>query len=176
LREVRHCKINALAPLAFVILLGWLAGRYGVIASAASSALAVLVLHFCLPADLFIGTASVAPGQLDDWRFLVAIAVGLLAIYLAGLVIALVVFRLRVNASALQALNGSFPNMAFMGIPVLTGKPDRTTPVLLQQIGRRIARRRCPRGRGFTRFLHSNLPAAEGPNGSCIYPSDVTFT
>ncbi len=50
--------INALAPVAFVILLGWLAGRYGVIAAAASSELAVLVLDFCLPADLFIGTAS----------------------------------------------------------------------------------------------------------------------
>jgi malonate transporter len=112
--------INALAPVAFVILLGWLAGRYGVIAAAASSDLAVLVLDFCLPADLFIGTASASPGQLEDWRFFVAIAVGLLAIYLAGLVIALLVFRLRVDAGALQALNGSFPNMAFMGIPVLT--------------------------------------------------------
>jgi predicted permease len=124
---------NALAPVAFVILLGWLAGRYGVIEAAASSALAVLVLDFCLPADLFIGTASASPGQLEDWRFFVAIAVGLLAIYLAGLVIALVVFRLRVDASALQALNGSFPNMAFMGIPVLTAVsgPSAVLPVVI---------------------------------------------
>jgi hypothetical protein len=112
--------INALAPVAFVILFGWLAGRYGIIEAAASGSLAVLVLDFCLPADLFIGTASASPGQLEDWRFFVAIAVGLLAIYLAGLTIALVVFRLRVDAGALQALNASFPNMAFMGIPVLT--------------------------------------------------------
>jgi malonate transporter len=125
--------INALAPVTFVILLGWLAGRYGVIAAAASSELAVLVLDFCLPADLFIGTASASPGLLEDWRFFVAIAVGLLAIYLAGLVIALAGFRLRVNASALQALNGSFPNMAFMGIPVLTAVigPSAVLPVVV---------------------------------------------
>jgi hypothetical protein len=125
--------INALAPVAFVILLGWLAGRYGIIEVAASNALAVLVLDFCLPADLFIGTASASPGELEDWRFFVAIAVGLLAIYLAGLVIALVFFRLRVDASALQALNCSFPNMAFMGIPVLTAVigPSAVLPVVV---------------------------------------------
>jgi hypothetical protein len=125
--------INALAPVAFVILLGWLAGRYGIIEAAASGSLAVLVLDFCLPADLFIGTASASPGQLEDWRFFVAIAVGLLAIYLAGLTIALVVFRLRVDAGALQALNASFPNMAFMGIPVLTAVigPSAVLPVVV---------------------------------------------
>ena len=125
--------INALAPVAFVILLGWLAGRYGIIEAAASSALAVLVLEFCLPADLFIGTASAATGQLEDWRFFVAIAVGLLAIYLAGLVVARVLFRLGADASALQALNGSFPNMAFMGIPVLTAVvgPSAVLPVVV---------------------------------------------
>jgi hypothetical protein len=112
--------VNALAPVAFVILLGWLAGRYGIIAATASSELAVLVLDFCLPAALFIGTASASPSQLDDWRFFAAIAIGLLAIYLMGLVIGLLVFRHRVDAASLQALNSSFPNMAFMGIPVLT--------------------------------------------------------
>jgi hypothetical protein len=125
--------IDALAPVAFVILLGWLSGRYGIIEAAASSALAVLVPEFCVPADLFIGIASASPGQLEDWRFFVAIAVGLLAIYLAGLVTALMVFRLRVDAGALQALNGSFPNVAFMGIPVLTTVtgPSAVLPVVV---------------------------------------------
>ena len=125
--------INALAPVAFVILLGWLAGRYGIVAATASSELAVLVLDFCLPAALFIGTASASPSQLDDWRFFAAIAIDLLAIYLAGLVIGLLVFRHRVAAASLQALNGSFPNMAFMGIPVLTAVigPSAVLPVVV---------------------------------------------
>jgi malonate transporter and related proteins len=125
--------INALAPVAFVILLGWLAGRYGIVAATASSELAVLVLDFCLPAALFIGTASASPSQLDDWRFFAAIAIDLLAIYLAGLVIGLLVFRHRVDAASLQALNGSFPNMAFMGIPVLTAviSPSAVLPVVV---------------------------------------------
>jgi malonate transporter and related proteins len=125
--------INALAPVAFVILLGWLAGRYGIVAATASSELAALVLDFCLPAALFIGTASASPSQLDDWRFFAAIAIDLLAIYLAGLVIGLLVFRHRVDAASLQALNGSFPNMAFMGIPVLTAVigPSAVLPVVV---------------------------------------------
>jgi malonate transporter and related proteins len=125
--------INALTPVAFVILLGWLAGRSGIVAASASSELAVLVLDFCLPAELFIGTASATPSQLDDWRFFVAIAIGLLAIYLLALAVALLVFRHRVDASALQALNGAFPNMAFMGIPVLTAVigPSAVLPVVI---------------------------------------------
>jgi malonate transporter and related proteins len=123
--------INALAPVAFVIVLGWLAGRYGIVAASASSELAVLVLDFCLPAALFIGTASASPSQLDDWRFFIAIAIGLLAIYLVG--IGLLVFRHRVDAASLQALNGSFPSMAFMGIPVLTAVigPSAVLPVVV---------------------------------------------
>jgi malonate transporter len=125
--------INALAPVAFVILLGFLAGRFNIVAASASSELAVLVLDFCLPAALFIGTASATPSQLDDWRFFAAIAIGLLAVYLLGLVIALVVFRHKVDAASLQALNGSFPNMAFMGIPVLTAVigPAAVLPVVV---------------------------------------------
>ena len=41
-----------------------------------------------------------------------AIAIGLLAIYLLALAVALLLFRHRVDVSALQALNGAFPNMA----------------------------------------------------------------
>ena len=58
----------------------------------------------------------IKPARLPNYEILP----GLLAIYLVGLVIGLLVFRHRVDAASLLALNSSFPNMAFMGIPVLT--------------------------------------------------------
>ncbi len=58
--------------------------------------------------------------ELRNWRFFLGIALGLLAIYLLALVISLAFFRKTLAAGSLQALNSAFPNMAFMGIPVLT--------------------------------------------------------
>lgn len=104
--------VNALVPIAFVIL--------GLLKAESSSVLAALALDFCLPSLLFNATASMSPDQLRDWPFFLGIALGLLAIYIVVLVISLAFFRQPVAASSLQALNSAFPNMAFMGIPVLT--------------------------------------------------------
>ena len=111
---------DALVPVAFVILLGLLAGRLGLIKPENSSVLAALALDFCLPALLFAATAKMTLQELENWPFFVGIAVGLLAIYLIALALSLAVFRKPIAASSLQALNSAFPNMAFMGVPVLT--------------------------------------------------------
>jgi predicted permease len=58
--------------------------------------------------------------ELSDWRFFLGIALGLLVIYAAAMAISLAVFRKPIDASSLQALNSAFPNMAFMGVPLLT--------------------------------------------------------
>jgi predicted permease len=42
--------VSALVPIAFVILLGVLAGRVGLIKPGSSNVLATLALDFCLPA------------------------------------------------------------------------------------------------------------------------------
>ena len=112
--------LDALAPVAFVILLGLLAGRLGLIKPEDSSVLAALALDFCLPALLFAATVKMTLPELENWPFFVGIAIGLLAIYLIALALSLAVFRKPIAASSLQALNSAFPNMAFMGVPVLT--------------------------------------------------------
>jgi hypothetical protein len=111
---------NALVPIAFVILLGLLAGRLGLLNSENSSVLAVVALDFCLPSLLFNATAGMSTDELRNWQFFLGIALGLLAIYGLALVISLAFFRKTLAAGSLQALNSTFPNMAFMGIPVLT--------------------------------------------------------
>ena len=112
--------VLALVPVAFVILLGVLAGRLGVISPDSSRVLASLALDFCLPALLFAATAVMTMKQLENWQFFLGIAIGLLGIYVVSLALSLAVFRKSMAASSLQALNSSFPNMAFMGVPVLT--------------------------------------------------------
>ena len=112
--------LDALVPVAFVILLGMLAGRLGLIKPENSGVLATLALDFCLPALLFAATAKMTLKELENWPFFVGIAAGLLAIYLVALALSLAAFRKPIAASSLQALNSAFPNMAFMGVPVLT--------------------------------------------------------
>ena len=112
--------VSAIIPIAFVILLGVLAGRTGLISPRNSNVLAVLALNFCLPALLFAATAAMTVAELSNWRFFVGIALGLLVIYAAALAVSLSVFRKPIAASSLQALNSAFPNMAFMGVPLLT--------------------------------------------------------
>jgi hypothetical protein len=111
--------VNALVPIAFVIMLGYLAGRLGLIKVASSGVLAVLALEFCLPSLLFNATANMPTSEFQNWPFFLGIALGLLAIYLLALAIALFIFKKTIAQSSLQALSSAFPNMAFMGIPLL---------------------------------------------------------
>ena len=111
--------VLALVPVAFVILLGVLAGRRGLISPKKSEVLAALALDFCLPALLFAATAVMTLPELENWQFFLGIALGLLSIYVIALGLALTAFRQPAAASSLQALNSAFPNMAFMGVPVL---------------------------------------------------------
>jgi hypothetical protein len=112
--------VLALVPVAFVILLGVIAGRFGVISPDRSPVLASLALDFCLPALLFAATAVMTMKELENWQFFLGIAIGLLSIYVVTLGLSLTAFRETTSASSLQALNSAFPNMAFMGVPVLT--------------------------------------------------------
>jgi malonate transporter len=130
--------LQAIVPVAFVILLGLLAGRLGIIKAAQSGVLASLALDFCLPALLFAATAKMTLPELENWRFFAGIAVGLLSVYVVALVVALTVTRKPVAVSSLQALNASFPNMAFMGVPVLTAVIG-STAVLSVVIGNLIS-------------------------------------
>ena len=130
--------IQALVPVAFVILLGLLAGRLNVIKPDNSGVLAALVLDFCLPALLFAATAKMTLPEFENWRFFAGIAAGLLSVYLIALAISLAAFRKPIAVGSLQALNSAFPNMAFMGVPVLTAVIG-TSAVLSVVIGNLIS-------------------------------------
>lgn len=130
--------VLALVPVAFVILLGFLAGRFGVISPDRSRILAALALDFCLPALLLAATAAMTLSELENWQFFLGVAIGLLSIYAAALALSLTAFHRSPAASSLQALNSAFPNMAFMGVPVLTAVIGKTA-VLSVVIGNLVS-------------------------------------
>lgn len=111
--------LAAFVPIAFVILLGVLAGRAAIMQPTASTALSVLVLDFCLPAELFNAMATTSLSDLPNWRFFAGTAAGLLGVYLMALALSMTLFHKPLNEGGLQALNASFPNIAFIGIPVV---------------------------------------------------------
>jgi predicted permease len=118
--------LTAFVPIAFVILLGVLAGRAGIMKSADSTVLSIFVLDFCLPAELFNSMATTSLSNLPNWQYLTGVAAGLLAIFLLALLLAFAVFRKPLNEAGLQALNASFPNIAFIGIPVVLAVVGKT--------------------------------------------------
>jgi malonate transporter len=111
--------VLTLVPVAFVIALGWLAGDWKILNASQNGLLAAFFVQFTLPAELFIGAARASPAQIENWGFLLGLAVGLIVIYVVGLLLSVVVFHHNLAEGALQAMNCSFPNMAAMGIPIL---------------------------------------------------------
>jgi predicted permease len=130
--------INALVPVAFVIFLGFLSGKTKIIKVDDSGVLAALALNFCLPSMLFVATAQMTMSQLSNWQFFLGVALGLIVVYGFALGVSKYAFRKPISDSSLQALNSAFPNMAFMGVPVLTAVIG-TSAVLSVVVGNLIS-------------------------------------
>src|ERR1700686_1132981 len=73
--------VRPLLPVAFVILLGFLAGQRGKLNYSDSLLISRLVLNWIFPALLLVGMASTPRSQLFDVRFVVATFIGLMGMY-----------------------------------------------------------------------------------------------
>lgn len=111
-----------LAPIFFVILLGYLAGHFKKFDKQTSKGLNTLVTKFALPAHLFVGvTTTPRKTLIDEWPFLVALILGIVGFYLIILLVVKYAGKHTLTASSMFALNSAQPTFAFMGIPVLGG-------------------------------------------------------
>ena len=111
--------LNGLVPVVFAMGLGWLAGRLGYMRAEAVEVLATFVLHFGLPAALFLVAATTPPDRLVDPAFVATLTVGMVATFVLALLLGLAGFRHGLRPAAVQALACAFPDMAFFGAPVL---------------------------------------------------------
>jgi malonate transporter and related proteins len=109
----------ALAPVFFVMALGYAAGRRGMVDNHHVEGLNTLVMVFAVPASLFVATASASRREMLAQAPLFAIAgVVMLLVYGAWYIAARVWWRGGRSDASLQALTVAFPNLAGVGLPI----------------------------------------------------------
>lgn len=110
--------LKALVPIAFVIIIGLIAGRRKIIDPKLATNFATYVLTFSFPCLLFYKTATSKVDDLINYQFIGGFAIGLLGMYTLMFIINRYVYRRPVNYSCQASLICAFPNMAYMGIPI----------------------------------------------------------
>ncbi|MDR6231525.1 malonate transporter [Pseudomonas sp. SORGH_AS199] len=111
---------EALAPIIFVTLLGWGAGRWKVLPQTASKPLATFVVTFALPIALFLAAAHTRPEQILNLPYVATLATGLIGVWLLGLLLGRYRGGRTWREGAMRGITVAFPNMAYCGPPVLT--------------------------------------------------------
>jgi predicted permease len=113
--------LGAAFPVFALIACGVLAGRFRLIAPGSSEALNRFVYTFALPAMLFV---AVYRGSLDELlgsgSFLLGVVIATLGTALAGFALSFFLWRANAAESVLRALNASFANTGYLGIPLVT--------------------------------------------------------
>ncbi|ASK79754.1 hypothetical protein CF386_11980 [Paraphotobacterium marinum] len=112
--------LNALIPVAFVIFLGWFAGYRKIIDNKHSESFATYVMNFSFPCLLFSITATSKLDEIFDSNIILAFTISLMGMYFICLFIYKYLLKKNKKESAQGAFVCSFPDMAFMGIPIFT--------------------------------------------------------
>jgi malonate transporter and related proteins len=113
--------LGAAFPVFALVGCGVVAGRFRLINPGSSEALNRFVYAFALPAMLFI---AVYRGSLNELlgsgSFILAVIIATLATALAGFALSFYLWRATAAESVLRALNSSFANTGYLGIPLVT--------------------------------------------------------
>ena len=112
--------VAAVLPVFGLVACGYVAGRAGLVTQASSAALNQFVYAFALPAMLFI---AVYRGSLDEilsGAFLLGVILATLGTALAGFALSHFIAKAPPAESTLRALNASFANTGYLGIPLVT--------------------------------------------------------
>lgn len=111
--------LNALVPVAFVVLLGFYAGRSRVINADGAKSLSTVVVNFALPCVLFVSIFSFSPKQFENIDYVLTLLIGICLPFFVALFIAMFVWKKPAGEGSLFASNSGFPDMAYFGLPVV---------------------------------------------------------
>ena len=113
--------LGAAFPVFALVACGVLAGRFRLINPGSSEALNRFVYAFALPAMLFI---AVYRGSLDELlgsgSFLLGVVLATFATAVLGFFLSFYAWRATPAESVMRALNASFANTGYLGIPLVT--------------------------------------------------------
>lgn len=113
--------VMALAPVFFVLLLGYAAGRFHVVDNHQVDGLNALVMDFALPAALFAATASASRSQMiEQAPLFLVFGLTMLILYVAWYFGARAFSGVTRSDASLQALTIGFPNLAGVGLPIVS--------------------------------------------------------
>lgn len=122
----------ALVPIYFVLLLGYTAGKRGVINNTHVGELNTVVMSYALPASLFAATAATPRDTLlSQWPLLVILGGAMMLVYPLWYLLQRRLLRRSASEAALQSLTVALPNYAAAGLPIVVALlgPTHTVPV-----------------------------------------------
>jgi malonate transporter len=114
-----HLILQGIVPVVIVLVLGYCAGRKGVISEEGSRNFSSYIVNFALPCTLFVSLFSFTPQQLDNGAFIVTIFLSILVPFVLSIGIGSLIFKMPLAETGLFACNCGFPDMAYFGLPVL---------------------------------------------------------
>lgn len=112
--------VHALAPIFVIMLLGFWAGKAGMVDNKNVSLLNIFVMDFALPAALFSATVQTAwPGIVAQWPLIVVLTGAMWITYAAIYFLATKVFKKSPQDAVVLTLTVALPNYAALGLPIL---------------------------------------------------------
>lgn len=124
--------LMALAPVFFVLLLGYAAGKFRIVDNHHVDGFNALVMDFALPASLFAATASASRSQMvEQAPLFLLFGLTMLLLYVAWYWAVRTFSDVSRSDASLQALTIGFPNLAGVGLPIVSSVlgPTGTVPV-----------------------------------------------
>lgn len=112
--------VAAVLPVFGLVGCGYAAGRVGLVTQASSHALNQFVYAFALPSMLFIAVYRGSLEEILSGYYLLAVVGATLATAAAGFALSRYLADAPPAESTLRALNASFANTGYLGIPLVT--------------------------------------------------------
>ena len=112
--------LGAALPVFGLVASGYLAGRFGLVTQASSAALNQFVYAFALPAMLFVAVYRGSLEEILSGYFLLAVIAATVGTALAGFLLSHFLKGASPAESTMRALNASFANTGYLGIPLVT--------------------------------------------------------
>ena len=111
--------VGALLPIYVGLLIGYVAGKRGMVDNQNVKTINVMLMTFMVPLTMFIAIARTPRDVIiPNLTLILVIGVSMLILYLASLWIQQKFFKLSLAEGVVQSLTIAFPNYASIGIPL----------------------------------------------------------
>lgn len=127
--------IDISLPVFGIMLVGYLAGKTGLVQHLGASSLNGYVYYVALPALFAKATATSPLAELFKYDYLMVVAGGYVFTAIIAWVLGRIFFVKRIGEVALHVGNGIFANTGYMGIPlILIAYGERATPFAISGV------------------------------------------